>query len=54
MLQGMFCPPAVLRGDCKEFYNVQIRLPTPQQAAGNALAVAVHPEFALKWVEIYQ
>jgi hypothetical protein len=23
-LQGMFCPTAVLRGDCKEFYNLWI------------------------------
>jgi hypothetical protein len=41
-LQGMFCPTAVLRADCKEFYSFSIRSLTLQQAAGNALAVAVH------------
>jgi hypothetical protein len=39
--QGMFCPTAVLRGDCKEFYNFSIRSLTLQQAAGNELAIAV-------------
>jgi hypothetical protein len=40
-LRGMFCPTAVFRSDCKEFYNFSIRSLTLQQAAGNALAVAV-------------
>ncbi len=40
-LQGMFCRAAVLRSDCKEYCHFLNRLLTPQQAAGNALAVAV-------------
>ena len=37
--QGRFCLPAVLRSDRKEICHFQIRSLTPQQAAGNALAV---------------
>jgi hypothetical protein len=48
-LQGMFCLAAVLRSDCKEYYNFWIRSLTPQPAkhcrqaepTGKALAVAV-------------
>jgi hypothetical protein len=40
-LRGMFCLAAVLRADCKEFYDFSIRSLTLQQAEGNALAVAV-------------
>jgi len=35
----MFCLTAVLRSDRKEVCHFQIRSLTPQQAAGNALAV---------------
>jgi len=41
-LQGMFCLTAVLRSDRKERCPFMIRLLTPQQATGLALAIAVH------------
>ena len=41
-LQGMFCLTAVLRRDRKEGCHFMIRPLTPQQATGNALAIAVH------------
>jgi hypothetical protein len=40
-LQGMFCLTAVLRSDRKERCDFMIRSLTPQQATGNALAIAV-------------
>jgi hypothetical protein len=40
-LRGMFCRAAVLRSDRKEFCLILIRSLTPQQAMGDALAVAV-------------
>ena len=40
-LRGMFCLPAVLRGDRKEMYHFQTRLLAPLQAAGLASAFAV-------------
>jgi hypothetical protein len=40
-LQVMFCLTAALRSDRKERCHVMIRSLTPQQATGNALAIAV-------------
>jgi hypothetical protein len=40
-LQGMFYLAAVLRSDRKERCHFMIRSLTPQQATGNALAIAV-------------
>jgi hypothetical protein len=37
----MFCPTAVLRSDRKECCHFMMRSLTPQQATGNALAIAV-------------
>ncbi len=41
-LQGMFCLAAVLRATVRNSANFLVRSLTPQQAAGNALTVAVH------------
>jgi hypothetical protein len=41
----MFCLAAVLRSDRKEGCHFMIRSLTPQQATGNALAIAVQSDF---------